>query len=124
MERLKSSSDLEKLRKSILAKKDPKKPGIAICVSTGCEALGVKEVLKALKEELKKQNLGIGGELWLTDAITQAAKNGARFLVHKVEGEWLTTGDPIRYMKTQVRFALERKDIGEEFKNFLKSLRI
>jgi NADH-quinone oxidoreductase subunit F len=57
MERLKSPSDLKKLREEIIAKKDPKKPSIAVCVSTGCEALGVKEVLKALKEEIKKQNL-------------------------------------------------------------------
>ena len=57
MERLKSASDLEKLRKDILAKTDPKKPAIAVCVSTGCEALGVKEVLKAFKEEFKKQSL-------------------------------------------------------------------
>jgi hypothetical protein len=51
MEPLKSPSDLEKLRKSILTKKDPKKPAIAVCVSTGCEALGVKGVLAAFKEE-------------------------------------------------------------------------
>jgi NADH:ubiquinone oxidoreductase subunit F (NADH-binding)/(2Fe-2S) ferredoxin len=57
MERLRSPSDLEKLRKDILAKKDPNKIAIAVCVSTGCEALGVKGVLKAFKEEFKKQGL-------------------------------------------------------------------
>jgi (2Fe-2S) ferredoxin len=57
MEPLKSPSDLEKLRKNIIAKKDPKKPAIAVCVSTGCEALGVKGVLKAFKEEFKKRGL-------------------------------------------------------------------
>ena len=60
----------------------------------------------------------------LVDAVTKAKNDGARFLVHKVEGEWLTTGDPLRYMKAQVRFALERKDIGEEFSEFLKSLKL
>ena len=57
MERLKTRDDLEKLRASILAKKDPKKPAIATCVSTGCEALGVKDVIKAFKEEFKKNGL-------------------------------------------------------------------
>jgi NADH-quinone oxidoreductase subunit F len=57
MEQLKSSSDLEKLRKDILAKIDPTKTAIAVCVSTGCEALGVKEVLEAFEEEIKKQGL-------------------------------------------------------------------
>ena len=57
MELLKSPSDLEKLRKSILAKKDPSASAVAVCVSTGCEALGVKGDLKAFKEEFKKQGL-------------------------------------------------------------------
>ncbi|OGM20498.1 hypothetical protein A2714_03860 [Candidatus Woesebacteria bacterium RIFCSPHIGHO2_01_FULL_38_9] len=73
---------------------------------------------------LRKLETGLGGELWLVDAVTKAKNDGARFLVHKVEGEWLTTGDPLRYMKAQVRFALERKDIGEEFSEFLKSLKL
>jgi NADH-quinone oxidoreductase subunit F len=57
MEQLKSFSDLEKLRNAILAEKDPNRPAIAICVSTGCEALGVKEVIRAFKEEFKKKGL-------------------------------------------------------------------
>jgi len=57
MEQLKSPADLEKLRKDILAKKDPNRPAVAVCVSTGCEALGVKGVLKAFEEEIKKQGL-------------------------------------------------------------------
>jgi NADH:ubiquinone oxidoreductase subunit F (NADH-binding)/(2Fe-2S) ferredoxin/Pyruvate/2-oxoacid:ferredoxin oxidoreductase delta subunit len=57
LERLKSASDLEKLRKDILAQKDPNRPAVAVCVSTGCEALGVKGVLKAFEEEIKKQGL-------------------------------------------------------------------
>jgi len=57
LEQLKSASDLEKLRKDILAKKDPNRPAVAVCVSTGCEALGVKGVLKAFEEEIRKQGL-------------------------------------------------------------------
>src|SRR3990170_8911927 len=56
MEPLKSASDLEKLRKKILAQKDLSRPTIAICVS-GCETRGSREVLKAFEEELKKQGL-------------------------------------------------------------------
>lgn len=73
---------------------------------------------------LKKMKTGLSGELWLVDAITNAKKAGARFIVNPIEGEWLTTGDPLRYMKTQVRFALERKDIGNEFKEYLKDLKL
>ncbi len=73
-------------------------------------------------KEIRKKNTGKSGELWLVDAITMAHEKGARFLVHEIEGKWLTTGDPLRYMQTQVLFALERPDIGKDFANFLKSL--
>lgn len=76
---------------------------------------------RTLKEILRKKT-GKDDELWLVDAITQASKRGGKFLIHEIEGEWLTTGDPLRYMKTQVRFAMERKDFGEEFKSYLKGL--
>jgi NADH:ubiquinone oxidoreductase subunit F (NADH-binding)/(2Fe-2S) ferredoxin/Pyruvate/2-oxoacid:ferredoxin oxidoreductase delta subunit len=57
MERLNSPADLEILRKNILEKRDPKKPAATLCISTGCEALGAKDVLKAFREEFKKQGL-------------------------------------------------------------------
>ncbi len=57
MKPLKSSSDLEKLRKKILDKKDSKRLAISVCVSTGCKALGVQKVLEAFNVEIKKQCL-------------------------------------------------------------------
>ncbi|MCA9389876.1 NTP transferase domain-containing protein [candidate division WWE3 bacterium] len=72
--------------------------------------------------EILKKNTGLDGELWLVDAITRASENGGTFLVHDIEGKWMTTGDPLRYMKTMVEFALEREDLGQEFKDYLKNL--
>ena len=57
MKKLKSPSDLEKLREDIILRKDPKRLAVAVCVSTGCEALGVKKVLEAISEELKMRGL-------------------------------------------------------------------
>lgn len=57
MKKLNSPSDLENFRKEIIAKKDPKKPTVAVCISTGCQALGAQEVLTSLMEEIKKQGL-------------------------------------------------------------------
>lgn len=76
---------------------------------------------KTINEIVKKQ-IGKGGELWLVDAITEAHKRGAKFLIHEVEGKWLTTGDPLRYMQTQVLYALERPDLSHDFSDFLKKL--
>jgi NADH-quinone oxidoreductase subunit F len=57
MKKLTSPADLENLRKEILAKKDPNRLVIAICISTGCQALGAQEVLEAFKKEIKLQGL-------------------------------------------------------------------
>ena len=52
-----SCEDLEKLRKEIIAKREPSKPMISVCVSTGCVALGASKVMEALKTELKNRGL-------------------------------------------------------------------
>src|SRR3972149_1451368 len=57
MKPLESPSGLEQIRKEILSRKDPAQLTIALCASTGCEALGAQEVLDALKEEFKKHRL-------------------------------------------------------------------
>src|SRR5208282_3862137 len=44
-------------RRKIVANIDPQKTAVTLCTSTGCEALGAMGVLKALKEEFKKQGL-------------------------------------------------------------------
>ena len=75
-------------------------------------------------KEAQDTPLGKGGELWVIDILNRLVERGGRAIAQPVKGEWLTTGDPLRYMKTQVKFALRRKDIGEEFRNFLKSLKL
>jgi NADP-reducing hydrogenase subunit HndC len=55
--KIKSPSDLEKLRQEILSKRDPKKPRITICSGTGCRAYGSENVVAAFQEEIRKQNL-------------------------------------------------------------------
>ena len=55
--RLNSPKQLEALRESIVAKKNPKKPSIALCVGTGCLAYGCVDILQAFKNEIAKQKL-------------------------------------------------------------------
>ncbi|MDI6891173.1 MAG: NADH-quinone oxidoreductase subunit NuoF [Thermodesulfovibrionales bacterium] len=58
MKKLKSSSDLENLRKEILSKRDPKKMCITLCSGTGCRAYASEKVNIAFQDEIKKQKLG------------------------------------------------------------------
>jgi UTP--glucose-1-phosphate uridylyltransferase len=72
---------------------------------------------------LQKTKLGKGGELWVTDAISEYIKGGGKFMVEEVEdGKWLTTGDPLNYLKAMIDYALAREDIGAEFRAHLKGL--
>lgn len=71
---------------------------------------------------LKKTALGKGSELWITDAIKNYVKSGGIFLAKEVhDGQWLTTGDPLNYLKALLVYAFEREDIGEDLKEFIKS---
>lgn len=72
---------------------------------------------------LKRTALGKGNELWTTDAIKTYVKNGGRLMAKSVEdGEWLTTGDPLNYITTIMKYAFDRKDIGKEVRQFAKQL--
>ena len=72
---------------------------------------------------LKETSLGKGNELWIVDAIRTYVKNGGIFLAKEIEdGEWLTTGDPLNYLKALLAYAAERKDIGQELKEYTQKL--
>lgn len=80
-----------------------------------------KEILDIAEKNVKETKLGKANELWLIDQIIEYAKAKPVYAL-KIAGEWMTTGDPLRYMKTQVKYALKRDDLKEDFLNFLKSL--
>ncbi len=66
--------------------------------------------------------LGKNNELWIVDAIRQYVERGGIFLAKEVDnGEWLTTGDPLNYLKAVIKYALVREDIGGDLKEFLKN---
>lgn len=73
---------------------------------------------------LKNTALGKGNELWIVDAIRAYIKNGGEFYAKKVEsGKWLTTGDPLNYLKAILEYAVEREDIGNELKKYFHNLK-
>jgi UTP--glucose-1-phosphate uridylyltransferase len=72
-------------------------------------------------EYLKEEATGLDNELWLQDANHKVAQQG-RVLVKVVEGEWMTTGDPIRYMKAHLKFMLNHPKYGQDLQSFIKEL--
>ena len=72
---------------------------------------------------LRTTSLGKGNELWLVDAIHNYIEKGGTFYAKTVEGgQWMTTGDPLNYMMTILAYAVERKDIGEQVKAYMRQI--
>jgi NADH:ubiquinone oxidoreductase subunit F (NADH-binding)/(2Fe-2S) ferredoxin/NAD-dependent dihydropyrimidine dehydrogenase PreA subunit len=57
MARINSPEKLEKVRRTILSRRDPSTPCISICAGAGCMASGAGEVIAAFKTEIEKQGL-------------------------------------------------------------------
>jgi len=57
LNRISSPDELERLRKSIIKRRDPNKPCVTICGGTGCLALRGERVITAFNQEIKRQRL-------------------------------------------------------------------
>lgn len=57
MKKIKSSSDLETLRQTILNKGDHKRQVVRICCTTGCRAGGALKIVEDINKELTERNL-------------------------------------------------------------------
>jgi UTP--glucose-1-phosphate uridylyltransferase len=56
--------------------------------------------------------LGQSNELWLTDAIREYIRRGGRVVTQSVEdGEWLTIGDPVNYLKTLIEYIMDDAEL-------------
>ena len=84
MKQLKSSYDLEKLRKELLDNKKSENITISVCISTGCQALGAQKVLEAFTVELKKQGLLDKVEIKETGCLGFCEK-GPRLVIYPEE---------------------------------------
>ena len=71
---------------------------------------------------LRKTDPGRGGEIQLTDALKSMAVSGDHGPMHGVvfDGRRYDTGDRLDYLKTVVRLAAEREDLGPDFTEWLR----
>jgi UTP--glucose-1-phosphate uridylyltransferase len=64
---------------------------------------------------------GSGGEIQLTDALKYMLRNRPIYGL-KFEGTRYDAGDKLGFLKATVEFALSRHDLGEPFREYLKTL--
>jgi UTP--glucose-1-phosphate uridylyltransferase len=70
---------------------------------------------------IEKIEPGSGGELQLTDALKYLLRNRPIYGL-KFEGKRYDAGDKLGFLQATVEFALNRHDLGEQFRTYLKTV--
>ncbi len=93
------------------------KPNIADA-PTNLAAFGRFIFTSKIFNYINKDEVGKDNELWLTDAIHKLAANH-KVITQTIEGKWMTTGDPLRYLQTTIEIALKREDLSSQLKKYI-----
>ncbi len=115
----------EKLREGIIdAKNIIEKPGQKSAPSdqaTNGGFLLTAEIFKHLHkvaENLKPEN-----ELYANDALMQLIRQGGRVIATEIQNaKYHDTGNKLEYLKTVVDFALQRDEIKDDFRDYLRKV--
>lgn len=74
---------------------------------------------------IKNLKPGKGGEIWLVEAINELIEKGFPVYGCKIKnGKYYDTGNKIEYLKTVIEFAINHSEFGDEFKKYLKNLKL
>lgn len=112
--RLKTSTDLQQVVE-IIEKPEPENAPTCL-VSFGRYLLPY-----TVLEYLAPHQTGKDGELWMADAIHKILEKEV-VLACELEGDWLTTGDPLNLFITNLKILLAREDYKEKILNIIKEL--
>ena len=77
----------------------------------------------AIFDSLAETPTGAGGELQLTDGMRLLLQK-EKMYAYVYEGRRHDAGDKLGFLKATVEFALKREDLGEPFREYLKSLKL
>lgn len=70
-------------------------------------------------EAIKETRPGKGGEVYLTDVLNNLIKHETVFS-YQYQGRYYDTGNKTEFIKTTIDFALERPEMREDLKKFIK----
>lgn len=78
---------------------------------------------KKLFPVLEKQGLSRDNELWFADAVNNLAENDV-VLTQAFEGQedWMTTGDPLRWLQANIAMALKNPAFHDDLVNFIQKV--
>jgi UTP--glucose-1-phosphate uridylyltransferase len=72
---------------------------------------------------LEKTERDEGGEIQLTNGL-RALRDRRPMYAYRFEGKRHDAGNKLGFLKATVEFALKREDLGEDFREYLKSLKL
>ncbi|MGS0649916.1 UTP--glucose-1-phosphate uridylyltransferase GalU [Staphylococcus arlettae] len=72
---------------------------------------------------LENQEIGVGGEIQLTDAIEHLNTDDCVY-AYDFEGYRYDVGEKLGFVKTTIQFALNNEEMSDEIKSFLKSINL
>ncbi len=99
--------------KSIIEKPTPEQ------VTSNLAEFGRFVLTPDIFDYLKPESTGKDGELWLIDSIDRLLHDKPVY-AQLIDGEFLTTGDPLRFLKASFKFAMQREDLRPGLEDFLK----
>ncbi|MBS1794146.1 MAG: UTP--glucose-1-phosphate uridylyltransferase GalU [Acidobacteria bacterium] len=73
-------------------------------------------------DAIERTDRGAGGEIQITDAMRLMLREGKPFYAVRLEGQRHDAGDKLGFLIATVEFALKREDLGDDFREYLKSL--
>jgi UTP--glucose-1-phosphate uridylyltransferase len=74
-------------------------------------------------DSLQSIDPGSGGEIQLTDALRHLLRSRPIY-AYRFEGTRYDAGDKLGFLKATVEFALRRHDLGDPFREYLKTLKL
>jgi len=75
-------------------------------------------------EYLARVKPAANGEIYINLAIEKYVKGGGRFYGYEIKGDYYDCGDKLGYMKATVNFGLKHPETGQEFRKYLKGLKV
>ena len=73
--------------------------------------------------ELRNTPRGVGGEIQLTDAISEVLHYEAIF-AHIIDGKRYDCGSKLGYLEATIGYGLKHPEIGEQLRDYLKQLQL
>ncbi|MCD9022370.1 UTP--glucose-1-phosphate uridylyltransferase GalU [Cohnella silvisoli] len=89
------------------------------CAPSDIAIIGRYILTPAIFDILETQDVGAGGEIQLTDAIFRLMQEQSVY-AYNFQGKRYDTGEKLGYLKTIIDFALERPDLKDDIRQYLK----